>query len=92
MPPPLSWAFLFTRGKIAAGGESDALKIRGNVTIVPLNVALQFLDRRMGKKDFCIGIFHAGFLLKIIVKQQSQHIYFASINVNTPHCPYLIME
>lgn len=53
--------------------------IDGNIKIAPLNIALQFLDQRIGKKIFCIDVFHAGFLLEIIVKQQSQHIDYATI-------------
>ena len=52
--------------------------IGGNIKIAPLNIALQFLDQRIGKKIFCIDVFHAGFLLEIIVKQQSQHIDMAA--------------
>ena len=53
--------------------------IGGNIKIAPLNIALQFLDQRIGKKIFCIDVFHAGFLLEMIVKQQSQHIDYATI-------------
>lgn len=28
---------------------------------------------------FCIYVFHAGFLLEMIIKQQSQHIDYATI-------------
>ena len=53
--------------------------VGGDVKIAPLNIVLLFLDQRIGKKISCIDVFHAGFLLEVIVKQQSQHIDDATI-------------
>ena len=53
--------------------------IGGNIKIAPLHIALQFLDQRIGKKIFGIDVLHAGFLLEMIVKQQSQHIDDATV-------------
>lgn len=53
--------------------------ISGDINVSPLNIVLQFLDQRIGKKIFSIDIFHTGFLLEMIVKQQSQYLYFATM-------------
>src|SRR5699024_3181919 len=48
-------------------------RIRGDINISPLGIRLQLSHQPVGKKYLCIDIFHAGSLLAILARRQSQH-------------------
>ena len=48
-------------------------RIRRDIDLSALDVALQLPDQLIGKKRLCVDVFHAGSLLEIIFRRQSQH-------------------